>query len=134
MNGYAELAVIDATLAASIGPAISFTAAAATPLAAGTAQDLLARLALPADGSVLVLGCSGGVGLFVLQLAAAAGIMTIGVGRLSVHEQMLSLGASFCIDYTQEDGAGRAVMRRAGASMRSRAGRRHAGRDGANRA
>jgi len=59
---------------------------------------------------MLVLGGSGGVGLFVLQLAAAAGIMTVGVGRQALHEQMLSLGASFCIDYTRED-----VARRGGA-------------------
>jgi NADPH:quinone reductase-like Zn-dependent oxidoreductase len=47
-GGYAELAVVDAGLAAPIGLAVSFTAAAATPLAAGTVQDVLARLALPA--------------------------------------------------------------------------------------
>ncbi len=109
-GGYAELAIIDAALAAPIGPGISFTAAAATPLAAGTAHDLLARLALPAGSSLLVLGGSGGVGLFVLQLAAAAGVMIIGVGRQVRHEQMLSLGASFCIDYAREDVAQRAVM------------------------
>jgi NADPH:quinone reductase len=108
-GGHAELAVIDARLAAPIGPGVSFTAAAATPLAAGTAHDVLARLALPAGSSMLVLGGSGGVGQFVLQLAAAAGVTTIGVGREVLHEQMLGLGASFCIDYTREDVAGRAV-------------------------
>jgi NADPH:quinone reductase len=35
--------------------------------------------------------------------------MTIGVGRQAMHEQMLSLGASSCIDYTHEDVAPRAV-------------------------
>ena len=109
-GGYAELAVVDAGLVAPIGPAVSFAAAAATPLAAGTAHDLLARLALPAGSTVLVLGGSGGVGSFVLQLAKAAGITTIGVGRQAGHEQMLSLGASFCVDYTREDVARRAVM------------------------
>lgn len=64
---------------------------------------MLTRLALPAGGSLLVLGASGGVGLFVLQLAAAAGITAIGVGRQAMHEQMVSLGASYCIDYTRED-------------------------------
>ena len=108
-GGYAELAVVDAGLVAPIGPAVSFTAAAATPLAAGTAHDLLARLALRAGSSLLVLGGSGGVGLFVLQLAAAAGVIAIGVGRQAMHEQMLSLGASFCIDYIREDVAARAV-------------------------
>src|SRR4249920_2148455 len=77
-GGYAELAVTDAALVAPISAATSFADAAATPLAAGTAHLVLARLALPPGGRLLVLGASGGVGLFLLQLAAAAGITTIG--------------------------------------------------------
>jgi NADPH:quinone reductase len=107
-GGYAELAVIDAALAAPIGAATSFTDAAATPLAAGTAHEVLARLALPAGSRLLVLGGSGGVGLFLLQLAAAARIMAIGVGRQVMHERMTALGAAACVDYTREDVASRA--------------------------
>ncbi len=107
-GGYAELAVIDAALAAPIAAATSFAAAAATPLAAGTASLVLARLGLPAGCRLLVLGASGGVGLFLLQLAAIAGITTIGVGREVMHEQMRGLGAAACIDYTREDVAARA--------------------------
>jgi NADPH2:quinone reductase len=55
-----------------------------------------------------VLGASGGVGLFVLQLAAAAGITAIGTGREAMHAQMRGLGAAACIDYTREDVAARA--------------------------
>src|SRR5262249_7288171 len=66
-GGSAELAVIDAALAAPVGAAISFTDAAATPVAAGTAHEVLARLGLPAGSRLLVLGGSGGVGLFLLQ-------------------------------------------------------------------
>jgi NADPH:quinone reductase len=47
-GGYAELAVIDAGLAAPIGQETSMAEAAAVPLAAGTAWTVLARLALPA--------------------------------------------------------------------------------------
>src|SRR5499427_2246043 len=107
-GGYAELAVTSAALAAPISPAVSFADAAATPLAAGTACLVLARLSLPAGRRLLVLGASGGVGLFLLQLAAAAGIMTIGVGRQAMHAQMSALGAAWCIDYTREDVARRA--------------------------
>jgi NADPH:quinone reductase len=107
-GGYAELAVIDAALAAPIGPATSFADAAATPLAAGTASLVLARLGLPAGSRLLVLGASGGVGLFLLQLAAAAGIVTIGTGRRVRHAQMIGSGAAACIDYTCEDVASRA--------------------------
>jgi NADPH2:quinone reductase len=107
-GGYAELAVVDAALAAPIGAATSFADAAATPLAAGTAYLVLTRLGLPAGRRMLVLGASGGVGLFLLQLAAAAGITTIGVGREAMHAQMRGLGAAACIDYTREDVAERA--------------------------
>jgi len=108
-GGYAEQAVVDAGLAAPIGTTISFTDAAAVPLAGGTAEIVLSRLGLPAGARLLVLGASGGVGMFLLQLAAVAGITTIGVGRRAMHEQMLRLGAASCIDYTREDVAERAV-------------------------
>ena len=109
-GGYAEQAVVDAGLAAPIGTAISFTDAGAVPLAGGTAEIVLSRLSLPAGARLLVRGASGGVGMFLLQLAAVAGITTIGVGRRAMHEQMLRLGAASCIDYTREDVAERAVV------------------------
>jgi NADPH2:quinone reductase len=107
-GGYAELAVTDAGLVAPIGSATSFADAAATPLAAGTAHLVLARLGLPAGSRLLVLGASGGVGLFLVQLAAAAGIMTIGTGRQVMHAQMSGCGAAACLDDTCEDVASRA--------------------------
>jgi NADPH:quinone reductase len=108
-GGYAEQAVVEARLAARIGAAISFTDAAAVPLAGGTAQIVLSRLRLPTGARLLVLGGSGGVGMFLLQLAAEAGMAAIGVGRQAMHEDMLRLGAASCIDYTREDVAERAV-------------------------
>src|SRR4029077_9057997 len=71
-GGYAELVVIDAALVAPIGAATSFAAAAAPPLAAGTAHLVLARLGLPAGRRLLVLGASGGGGGVLLPLAAGA--------------------------------------------------------------
>ena len=108
-GGYAELVVIDAALAAPISSATSFADAAATPLAAGTACLVLARLSLSAGSLLLVLGASGGVGLFLLQLAAAAKIVAIGVGRQAMHVQMRGCGAVACIDYTREDVPSRAL-------------------------
>ena len=113
-GGYAELAVVDAAQVARLGPGTSFAEAAATPLAGGTASAVLARLALRPGDRLLVLGASGGVGLFLLQLAAHRGIETIGVGRGAMHKQMLALGASSCIDYTREDLDRRAIERAGG--------------------
>src|SRR5436190_21873181 len=62
-GGYAELAVVDAGLAAPIAATTSFADAAATPVAAGTAQVVMSRLKLAAGSRLLVLGASGGVGL-----------------------------------------------------------------------
>jgi NADPH2:quinone reductase len=108
-GGYAELAVVDAGQAARIGSGTSFAEAAATPLAAGTGAVILDRLALRPGSTLLVLAASGGVGLFLLQLAAHQGIQAIAVGRSAMHQQMLALGANSCIDYTSEDTAQRAV-------------------------
>lgn len=108
-GGYAELAVVDAGQVARIGSGTSFTDAAATPLAAGTADVVLARLALRPGSRLLILGASGGVGLFALQLVAASGIEAIAVGRRAGHDQMLALGAAACIDYTSEDVTQRAI-------------------------
>jgi NADPH2:quinone reductase len=109
-GGYAELAVVDAGLVAPIAAQTSFAQAAATPLAAGTADLVLSRLGLSPGGRVLVLGGSGGVGLFLLQMAARAGIQAIGVGRPAMHEQMRALGAAGCVDYTAGDVAGQAKV------------------------
>jgi NADPH:quinone reductase len=113
-GGYAELAVVDAEQIARISPGTSFAEAAATPLAGGTAAAILARLCLQPGDRLLVLGASGGVGLFLLQLAAHRGIETIAVGRSAMHKQMLALGASSCIDYTREDPDERAIQRAGG--------------------
>jgi NADPH2:quinone reductase len=107
-GGYAELAVLPAGLLARLGDRTSFTDAAATPVAAGTALEVLRRLALPPGGRLLVLGASGGVGLFLLQLAAARRVQVIAAGRTAMHEQMRALGAAASIDYTREDVPGRA--------------------------
>lgn len=108
-GGYAELAVVDADVVAPIVPATTFSQAAATPLAGGTAELVLSRLALPPGSRLLVLGGSGGVGLFLLQLAAQRDLLTFAVGRPAMHEQMRALGASSCIDYTSGDVAEQAI-------------------------
>ena len=51
-----------------------------------------------------------GQGSFLLQQAAAAGVVAIGVGRQAMHAQMRALGAAGCIDYTRDDVAARAQV------------------------
>jgi NADPH:quinone reductase len=98
-GGYAELAVVDADLLAPNPAGYSFVDAAAVPLAAGTAWEVLQRLR-PAPGAwLLVHGASGGVGTFLVQLAAAADLRVIAVGGAGSHRLLRELGAAHCLDY-----------------------------------
>jgi NADPH:quinone reductase-like Zn-dependent oxidoreductase len=102
-GGYAEYVVTPADLVATLEPDADLVAAAAVPLAAGTALEVLDRLGLDRGSTLLVLGASGGVGQFLLQLAGHEGVRTIAVGGRSSHERMRDEGAAACIDYTTED-------------------------------
>ena len=59
-----------------------------------------------------MLGSSGGVGSYLLQLAVLRGIATVAVGRREHHERLRRLGAVACLDYADGQGAG--DLRRAG--------------------
>jgi NADPH:quinone reductase-like Zn-dependent oxidoreductase len=83
--------------------ALTFEAAAATPLAAGTADLLLTRGEVETGHRVLVIGASGGVGTFAVQLAAARGATVTGVCRTANIDLVASLGAEDVIDYARED-------------------------------
>ena len=107
-GGYAEYVVVDAALVAALPDSVDLVDAASIPLAAGTALEVL-KLLHPAGSAVLVLGASGGVGLCLVQLAAAAGLRVVGVGRERNHPVMRALGAIGCVDYTQPDALDRAA-------------------------
>ncbi|MFI6599529.1 zinc-binding alcohol dehydrogenase family protein [Nonomuraea sp. NPDC050536] len=102
-GGYAELATVRADLVAAIPEGVSFVEAAAVPLAGGTAYEVLRRLDLPPGATILVHGASGGVGTFLLQLAAEAGLRVIAVGSEPSHRLLTELGALHCVDYRTTD-------------------------------
>jgi D-arabinose 1-dehydrogenase-like Zn-dependent alcohol dehydrogenase len=93
-GGYAELAVAAASDVALLPDSVPFAAAAATPVAGGTAWEVLERLRLAEGDRLLVPGASGGVGSYLLQLAALRGIVTVAVGRREHHERLRRLGAA----------------------------------------
>jgi NADPH2:quinone reductase len=99
-GGYAEFAVVDESLAAYLSEDADLIAAASVPLAAGTAHEVIGKVKT-AGRSVLVIGASGGVGLFVLQLAERAGLRPVALGRARSHEVMSRFGAATCVDYTK---------------------------------
>jgi NADPH:quinone reductase len=98
-GGYAELAVLNAEETVELPDGVSFVSAAVVPLAGGTAWDLLHRLHLEKGSRLLVLGASGGVGSYLLQLARLRGIATVAVGRPEHFDRMRRLGATECVDY-----------------------------------
>jgi len=113
-GAYAEMVVVDADLVATVPDDVSLVDAAAVPLAAGTALDVLDRVDVAPGSWVIVHGASGGVGTFVTQLAAARGIRVIAVASERSHDILLELGAAACIDYHDADIADAAVTIAAG--------------------
>ena len=83
---------------------LTFEQAAAVPLAATTAlQGLRDTGQLRAGQTVLVIGASGGVGTFAVQIAKALGAEVTGVCTTRNVEMVRSIGADHVIDYTHED-------------------------------
>ncbi len=86
---------------------MSWEQAAALPLAGMTAlQGLRDRGGLPLAGAtqrVLVIGASGGVGHFAVQIAVAAGAHVTGVCSARNAALVSGLGAHVVLDYAQPD-------------------------------
>ncbi|MEG9329157.1 NADP-dependent oxidoreductase [Salinimicrobium catena] len=101
---FAEYIVIPESYLARRPKNISVKEAAAIPLAGLTAyQALYVAGDLASGQKVLILGSSGGVGSFGIQLAKARGAEVIGVASSKNHEYMRSLGADHTIDYNDRD-------------------------------
>jgi NADPH:quinone reductase-like Zn-dependent oxidoreductase len=83
---------------------LSFEQAAAVPVSAVTAlQALRDRGRLKAGQHVLVIGASGGVGTYAVQIAKALEATVTGVCSTAKVDLVRSLGADRVIDYTQAD-------------------------------
>lgn len=93
----AELAVVDQSRLAHAPTTVPLTHAAALPLAGLTAlQALHARAHLPArppGTRVLVVGATGGIGAYAVQLAALAGAHVSALARRDALEVAADLGA-----------------------------------------
>jgi NADPH:quinone reductase-like Zn-dependent oxidoreductase len=82
----------------------SFVQAAAIPLAGLTAlQGLRDAGRLQVGERVLIIGASGGVGSFAVQLAKLLGAHATGVCSTANLEMVRALGADEVIDYTKEE-------------------------------
>ena len=103
-GSFAEYAaVLEDKLA--IKPAnLTFEQAAVVPISAGTAlQAVVDSGHLEAGQKVLILGASGGVGSYAVQLAKALGADVTGVSSTGKLDLVRSLGADHVLDYTTDD-------------------------------
>ena len=103
----AEYAVAGIDVVAPMPPGLDFADAAGLPLAGMTAlQGLRDQAGMPLEGSkdrVLIVGASGGVGHFAVQIALSAGATVVGVCSGRNAALVTSLGAHQVLDYTQPD-------------------------------
>ncbi|MEO5633813.1 NAD(P)-dependent alcohol dehydrogenase, partial [Gaiella sp.] len=83
---------------------LTFEQAAAVPVSAMTALRGLCDVGrLQAGQNVLIVGASGGVGSFAVQIAKATGAEVTGVCSTDKLDLVRSIGADHVIDYTRED-------------------------------
>jgi NADPH:quinone reductase-like Zn-dependent oxidoreductase len=103
-GAFGERAPVAAELVAKKPANLSFEQAAAVPLAAMTALQALRDHGRVEPGrTVLIVGASGGVGTFAVQIAKHLGAEVTGVCSAGNVELVRSLGADHVVDYTRED-------------------------------
>jgi NADPH:quinone reductase-like Zn-dependent oxidoreductase len=83
---------------------LTFEQAAALAIMGSTALQALRDHGKVGQGQeVLIIGASGGVGTYAVQIAKAFGAHVTGVCSTAKVQMVLSIGADHVIDYTQED-------------------------------
>ncbi len=103
-GSFAEYAAVREDKLAHKPTSLSFEQAAVVPISGGTAlQGLRDSGRIEAGQKVLIIGASGGVGTYAVQLAKAFGAEVTGVCSTAKVDLVRSIGADHVIDYTRED-------------------------------
>ena len=103
-GSYAELAPALETKLARKPASLSFDQAAVLAVSGGTALQAIDQAGKVGPGTrVLIIGASGGVGSYAVQLAKAMGAHVTGVSGPSKVALVRSLGADVALDYTCDD-------------------------------
>jgi NADPH:quinone reductase-like Zn-dependent oxidoreductase len=103
-GSFTELAATSEDKLALKPARLTFEQAAALPISGGTAlEGLLDAGRLEAGQSVLIIGASGGVGTYAVQIAKAIGAEVTAVCSTAKVDAVRSLGADHVLDYTRDD-------------------------------
>jgi NADPH:quinone reductase-like Zn-dependent oxidoreductase len=103
-GAYAEYAAADEHKLAHKPANITFQQAGVAAISGGTALQALTDIGRLETGQrVLVIGASGGVGTYTVQLAKALGGIVTGVASAAKAEMVRSIGADHVIDYSTQD-------------------------------
>lgn len=102
-GSYAEFAAAQEGKVARKPARLSFEQAAVVPISGGTALQAVEAGGIARGQKVLILGASGGVGSFAVQLAKASGAEVTGVCGRAKADLVRSLGADHVLDYARDD-------------------------------
>jgi NADPH:quinone reductase-like Zn-dependent oxidoreductase len=103
-GSFAEYAVARADKLAPKPVNVSFEQASVVPVSAATALQALTGSGRAQPGqTVLVIGASGGVGSYAVQIAKALGAEVTGVASAGKLDLVRALGADHVLDYTCDD-------------------------------
>ncbi len=102
-GSFAELAAVPADQVARKPWNLTFVQAAAVPISGSTALQSVRKAGVQTGQRVLVVGASGGVGSFAVQIAKAMGASVTGVCSTPKVAFVEALGADRVIDYSRED-------------------------------
>ena len=91
--------------------ALDFERAAAIPEAGLAANTMVRTADLKTGQTVLIIGATGGLGLFATQLAKAEGVRVVATGKAADEQYLRQLGADEVIDYAGGDVIAQVVQR-----------------------
>lgn len=102
-GSFSEYVAVPEKYLARMPSNLSYEQAAAVPMAAVTALQAVRDAKVGPGQKVLIVGASGGVGTYLVQMVKAAGADVTAVCSTRNIEMVRSLGADRVIDYTRED-------------------------------
>lgn len=102
-GSFAEFASVPQDQLAVKPGRLTMAEAATVPTAGTTALQALRKGHIRPEQKVLVVGASGGVGTFAVQIAKSFGATVTGVCSTPNRDLVAAIGADYVIDYTQAD-------------------------------